>query len=216
MSIRDNIQSIRSGIGPSVTIIAVTKTIGIPQIAEAVEAGITGIGESRVQEAQTKIPELKKRFPDLRFHMIGHLQKNKVKQALPLFDVIQSVDSVELAEEISKRAEKPVEIFLEVNTSGEESKYGIAPDKVMAVAAAAVRLPNLKVTGLMTIGPLTSDENRVRECFRELRELRDALKAAGDGGISHLSMGMSGDYALAIAEGSDIIRLGRAIFKPGG
>lgn len=205
MSIKQNLEKIKAK-AKTATIIAVTKNVPLDAIVEAVKAGITDIGENRIQEAALKLPNLKKQYPDLKFHMIGHLQTNKVKTALELFDVIQSVDSLHLAEEISKRAKKPVEIMIEVNTSGEASKYGVTPEKTLELVQQVFHLPNLKVTGLMTIGPLTDDKEKVRAAFRMLRELK--VKS----GLPHLSMGMSDDYPLAIEEGSDIIRIGRALF----
>jgi hypothetical protein len=127
---------------------------------------------------------------------------------LKLFDVIQSVDSLHLAEEISKRATKPIEVFIEVNTSGEESKFGVPPEKAGEFIGRITGLPNLRITGLMTIGKYTNDQNEARECFRKLREIRDKAKIAG----LKLSMGMTHDFALAIEEGSDIIRVGTGIF----
>ena len=209
MGIAENIAKVRQN-ARSARIIAVTKNVELPQIIEAIEAGITDIGENRVQEAKRKFPALKSKYPNIKYHMIGHLQRNKVKEALELFDVIQSVDSLELAEEIDKRAQKPVDIFIEVNTSGEESKYGVAPDKAIELGEAIKKLKNLKVNGLMTIGPLTGDKEKIRSCFRQLRELREKA------GVDHLSMGMSHDYPLAIEEGSDIIRIGTAIFHQEG
>jgi len=211
VKIAERVREIRARAG-EVRLLAVTKTVGIPAIAEAIEAGVTDIGESRISEAKTKYDELKRRFPAVRWHMIGHLQTNKVNAALQIFDVIQSVDSLHLAEAIGNRAKNPVEIMLEVNTSGEESKHGVRPEEVLGLARAASRLSNLKITGLMTMGPLTDDEQRIRASFRELREIRDRLNAEGFKNIVHLSMGMSDDFPLAIEEGSDIIRIGRAIF----
>ncbi|MFA4905404.1 MAG: YggS family pyridoxal phosphate-dependent enzyme [Candidatus Margulisiibacteriota bacterium] len=193
-----------------ISLLAVTKNVEVTQIIEAIEAGITDIGESYVQEASSKIPIIKSKFPNVRFHLIGHLQTNKVKTALELFDVIQSVDSYHLAEEISKRAVRPAEIFIEVNTSGEESKFGVAPEKALELIGQITGLPNLRISGLMTIGKYTDDEKEIRQCFKKLKELRDK---AGIPGLK-LSMGMSHDYTLAIEEGSDIIRVGEGIFGP--
>ena len=216
MGIRENIEEIRAK-AKGVLLLAVTKNVELPQVIEAVEAGITDIGESYVQEAKSKIPDLKSKYPNVRFHLIGHLQTNKVKTALELFDVIQSVDSLRLAEEISKRATKPVEIFIEVNTSGEENKFGVVPDQALSLIDRITGLPNracrqagLRISGLMTIGKYTDQENEVRECFRKLRQLRDEANIPG----LKLSMGMSHDFALAIEEGSDIIRIGTGIFGP--
>jgi hypothetical protein len=212
MGIRENIADIRARAG-SALIVAVTKNVEVPQIIEAIEAGITDIGENRVQEAKAKFAEIKSRFPDVKWHMIGHLQKNKVKAALLMFDVIQSVDSFELAEEIDKRANRMVECFIEVNTTGEESKYGINPNDLFELLKSISNLKNIKVAGLMTMGPLTQDKYLIRRSFRKLRELRDRAQAGGFPEVKHLSMGMSNDYPLAIEEGSDIIRIGRAIFS---
>jgi len=206
MSIKENLEKIKAAAG-SATIVAVTKGVPIEEMLEAIKAGVTDIGENRIQEALLKIPNLKLQTSNVKFHMIGHLQTNKVKTALELFDVIQSVDSLHLAEEISKRAAKPVEIMIEVNTSGEESKYGVQPEKTLELVRQVSGLPNLKVTGLMTIGPMTSDLRPIKQAFRKLRELRDQA------GLKHLSMGMSDDYPLAIEEGSDIIRIGRVLFQ---
>ncbi len=211
MNIAENIGKIREKSG-SARILAVTKNVDIPRIIEAIKAGITDLGENRVQEAAAKHAEINHRFPLVRWHMIGHLQKNKVKAALQIFDVIQSVDSLELAEEINKRAEGLIEIFIEVNTSGEESKFGVKPEALADLIRSASKLSNLKITGLMTMGPLTDDKEKIKSSFRKLKELRDQLQQAGFAGITHLSMGMSADFPLAIEEGSDIIRIGRAIF----
>lgn len=206
MSVKQNLEKIKVK-AKTATIVAVTKGVPLEYILEAVQAGITDIGENRIQEALLKLPIIKKQYPSIKFHMIGHLQTNKVKTALELFDVIQSVDSLHLAEEISKRATKPVEIMIEVNTSGEASKYGVAPEKTLELVQQVFHLPNLKVIGLMTIGPRTYDIGLIRKAFRTLRELKDKT------GLPHLSMGMSDDYPLAIEEGSDIIRVGRGIFS---
>jgi len=212
MGIRENIADIRARAG-SALIVAVTKNIEVPQIIEAIEAGTTDIGENRVQEAKAKFAEIKSRFPNVKWHMIGHLQKNKAKAALLMFDVIQSVDSFELAEEIDKRANRMVECFIEINTSGEGSKYGVNPDDLFELLKSLSNLKNIKVSGLMAMGPLTQDKDLIRRSFRKLRELRDRAQAGGFPDVKHLSMGMSDDYPLAIEEGSDIIRVGRAVFK---
>lgn len=212
MGIAENIAEIKAQ-ARSALIVAVTKSIPAPKILEALEAGIADIGENRVQEASAKYEAITARFPKVRWHMIGHLQTNKVKAALRIFDVIQSVDSFHLAQEISKRASKPVEVFIEVNTSGEESKYGVGPSGALELIRSISKLASINMTGLMTLGPLTQDKERIRGSFRKLRELRDEIQAAGFAQVRHLSMGMSSDYPLAIEEGSDIIRVGSAIFK---
>lgn len=212
MGIARNIADIKAR-SNSALIVAVTKNMSIPKIIEALEAGICDIGENRVQEASTKYGAIKASFPNVRWHMVGHLQTNKVKAALLMFDVIQSVDSFHLALEINKRASKPQEIFIEVNTSGEDSKYGVNPSDALELIRSISKLTNIKIGGLMTLGPLTQDKEKIRESFRTLRRLRDEIQAAGFSQVKHLSMGMSSDYPLAIEEGSDIIRIGRAIFE---
>jgi pyridoxal phosphate enzyme (YggS family) len=195
----------RAGRSPAeVTIVAVSKTFPTQAIEEAAAAGIAHIGENRVQEAAAKIPSL--RHLPVTWHMLGHLQTNKARTALDLFDIIQSVDSLRLAEALSRRAERDVPVLLEVNVAGEASKFGLSPQQVAETAEAIARLPHLDVRGLMTIAPWVSDPEEVRPVFRELRRLRDAL------GLPELSMGMTDDFEVAIEEGATIVRIGRAIF----
>ncbi len=198
---------LRAGRSPQeVTIVAVTKGFPPHAIREAWEAGIRHFGENRVQEAAIKIPQLSD-LPAI-WHMVGHLQTNKVKRALALFHTIDSVDSVHLAQEISKRAQGTVPILLEVNVAGEASKFGFAPQEVLREAERVAALPHLDVRGLMTVAPLAPHPEEVRPIFRRLRELAQAL------GLRELSMGMSDDYEVAIEEGATMVRLGRAIFGP--
>jgi pyridoxal phosphate enzyme (YggS family) len=187
-----------------VTIVAVSKSFPPEAIEQAAAAGIAHIGENRVQEAAAKIPSL--RHLPVTWHMVGHLQTNKAKTALELFDIIQSVDSLRLAEALSHRAERPIPVLLEVNVAGEASKFGFSPPEVPQTAEAVARLPHLNVCGLMTIAPLVGDPEEVRPLFRELRRLRDAL------GLAELSMGMTDDFEVAIEEGATMVRIGRAIF----
>ncbi len=197
-----------------VKLVAVTKTVERDRIVEAIEAGATCIGENRVQEAERKFgPGL----PPVEKHLVGHLQTNKVARALELFDVIQSVDSVRLAREISRRAEaagSAVDVLVEVNTSGEESKYGLEPDETVDAVSEMADLDGLKVVGLMTVGAFLPDPEDVRPCFRALRGLRDTIEEAVIPGVvmDHLSMGMTNDFEVAIEEGATIVRVGRAIF----
>jgi hypothetical protein len=187
-----------------VTIVAVSKSFPAHAIEEAAAAGIAHIGETRVQEAAAKIPSL--RHLPVTWHMVGHLQTNKAKTALDLFDIIQSVDSLRLAEALSRRAERPISVLLEVNVAGEASKFGMPPEQVPQTAEAVARLPHMNVSGLMTIAPLVGDPEEVRPVFRELRRLRDAL------GLPELSMGMTDDFEVAVEEGATLVRIGRAIF----
>jgi len=186
-----------------VTLIAVTKTFPAIAVDHAVAAGITDVGENRVQEARDKKPET---TANARWHLIGHLQSNKAKDAVRLFDVIQSIDSLDLAEKIAKAAgEKRQQVLLQVNIGREPQKSGIDPAEIAAVAKRAASIDSLDVLGLMTIPPQGSADE-TRAYFRELRRMRDDL------GLRELSMGMSEDYEAAIEEGATIVRVGRAIF----
>lgn len=195
-----------------ITVVAVTKTHPTAVIQTAVAAGIHNIGESRVQEADDKITQLGQ---IARFHMIGHLQTNKVKRAVQLFDVIQSVDSLKLAEEINHQAELAeyyIDCLVEVNCSGEKQKYGIAPDDCLELCQQVYDMPHINLAGLMTIGPLTDDEETVRAAFRKCHELFERGQDLFGDDFDTLSMGMSADYSLAIAEGSNMIRIGSLLF----
>ncbi len=195
-----------------ITLVAVTKTHPAPIIKTTVAAGIHNIGESRIQEAGPKLIEV---GPIACFHMIGHLQTNKVKQAIELFNVIQSVDSLHLAEEINRRAgelERAIECYLEVNCSGEDAKFGVAPQECLKLVEQVNSMTNINLTGLMTVGPHTDDEEAIRAAYGRCRELfKQGRDIVGDE-FDTLSMGMSDDFPLAIAEGSTMIRIGSAIF----
>lgn len=223
-TIADNLRELRGRIAEAceeydrdaddVTIVAVTKTFPADVIQKAVAVGLFDIGESKVQEAEQKIAEL---GHIARFHLVGHLQSNKVKKAVQLFDVIQSVDSLALAQEINRRAgeaEREIECYIEVNSSGESQKFGVPPDQTLELIQSVHALPNIKLSGLMTVGPLTEDEDTIRETFRTVHELyKRGQDIAGDE-FDVLSMGMSEDFPLAIAEGSTMIRVGTGIFGP--
>jgi pyridoxal phosphate enzyme (YggS family) len=195
-----------------VILLAATKDVPVELVEEAINAGITNIGENKVQEAEGKAAILEPKYPQVTWHMIGHLQTNKVARALEIFDIIGSVDSRKLADAINKESQrlgKTVRVFVEVNVSGETSKFGIplasAEDLVKYVAG----LPHLKVTGLMTVPPYSNDPEGRRPYFRALRELKDRI---GDVNLKYLSMGMSDDFTVAVEEGSNIVRIGRGIF----
>ena len=161
-----------------------------------------------MQEARDKIPQLSSLEPHPTWHLVGHLQTNKAKTALELFDIIHSIDSVRLADILSRRTENDLPILLEVNISGEPTKSGFPPTEVPRAVEEISRLSKLEVKGLMTIAPLVDDPEEVRPIFRQLRDLRDSL------GLEHLSMGMTDDFEVAIEEGATLIRVGRAIFAP--
>ena len=199
----------RAGRDPGeVTIVGVAKTFPAAFVVEAVRAGLADVGENRVQEAATKVPEVAAAGVRPRWHLVGHLQTNKVKTALNLFVIIQSVDSVRLAESISHHTERPIPVLLEVNVAGEATKFGFRPQGVAGELKRIAALPGLEVQGLMTVAPLADDPEEVRPVFRCLRQLRDAL------GLRHLSMGMTDDFEVAVEEGATMVRIGRAIFGP--
>src|SRR5712692_6634731 len=188
-----------------VTLIAVTKGVSPEAIREAVDAGVRHLGENRVQEAQEKRAALVNLPLDVVWHMIGHLQSNKVKTAIGLFDIIHSVDSLHLADAISRRALTTVPVFLEVNVAGEPSKFGFTLDELPKTSESVSRIPNLHVRGLMTVAPQTSASEGARPVFRRLRQAADAL------GLRDLSMGMSEDFEVAVEEGATHVRIGHAI-----
>ena len=197
----------RAGRSPTeITLVTVTKTIDPPLIQQAFEAGIRHFGENRIQEASGKIEQLSILQPPPTWHMVGHLQTNKAKIAVGLFDVIQSIDSVKLAEVISRQTQHNIPILIQVNVAGEATKGGFSLDEVPSAVEEIARLPYLDIKGLMTIAPLTSNPEEVRPVFKQLRLLRDSL------GLEHLSMGMTDDFEVAIEEGATIVRIGRAIF----
>jgi len=202
----------RAGRSPDdVTLIAVTKGFPAQAVRDAFAAGLRHFGENRAQEASSKLPALADIRPDVTWHMIGHVQTNKVKTVLGLFDIIHSVDSFHLAEAISRRALSAVPAFLEVNASGEPSKFGFTMQDLSGEFGRVSHLANIDVRGLMTVAPLSEDPESVRPVFRRVREAARAL------GLSQLSMGMTDDFEIAIEEGATHIRVGRAIFgdRPG-
>jgi len=195
----------------TIKLVAVTKNVGIPKIREAITGGVTIIGENRIQEAREKFNEI---GSTVQWHFIGHLQTNKVKYLFDIFSLIHSVDSLPLAEEIQKRAEKKgikTDILIEVNISGEKTKFGILPERVIALARDISKLKNINLKGLMTIPPFSESPEDLRQHFRMLRTLLTDVKKDGIK-INELSMGMSNDFEVAIEEGATIIRIGTAIF----
>lgn len=225
MSIRSNIEALRGRIAAAaraagrrpedVLLVAVSKTVDAGRVREAVAAGVDVLGENYVQEAQAKMAALEQ--APVSWHLIGHLQTNKARLAVELFDLIHSVDSLKLARELDKQAArigKRQAVLIQVNTGGEASKSGVAVEEALALVAAAVRLEHLEVRGLMTIPPFFDAPERARPFFRELRVLRDRyLDAPGaNAAVRELSMGMTGDFEAAIAEGATLVRVGTAIF----
>ena len=198
-----------------ITVVAVTKGVSADRVTEAKEAGVAGFGENKVQEAEPKILNIQ---PPPEWHLIGHLQSNKVKQAVSLFQMIQSVDSVRVAKEISKESQalsRCMPVLLEVNVSGEPKKYGFKPEEVYTVLEEIVKLPNVKTMGLMGIGPLGASEQVLRDSFKKLKNIFGVcktLKIRENLEMKYLSMGMSDDFEMAIEEGSNMIRIGRGLF----
>lgn len=221
--IQKNISNIcqRLGRNPKeITLIGVTKFAPVEKIEDAISAGVAHIAENKVQEAQKKFPQLKHIFPNLTCHMIGHLQTNKVKDAILVCDMIQSVDSLKLAQEIEKQANKldrHVDVLIQVKTSDEEEKYGIDPENTLPLIEEVSKLKRVRIQGLMTMAPFTEDKKIVRACFRELKEIRakavDAFRTFPNVQFKYLSMGMTDDYEIALEEGSNMVRVGRAIFQ---
>jgi hypothetical protein len=239
--IKDNIFKIKERIAQAcskvkrnpqeITIVAVAKGRTPDEIKEILESGITDIGENRVQEASSKYRELANRrtcelanqrayeltnLRTIRWHMVGHLQTNKVKDALKLFGLIHSVDSLHLAREIDKQASrinKVQDILIEVKTSEEATKFGLRPDEVFSVIKEMFGFKNINIKGLMTIAPLLDNPEEARSYFKALRELKDKINQLTNHQLTILSMGMTDDFEVAIEEGSNMLRLGRAIFE---
>src|SRR6059036_4059485 len=221
-SVAENLERVREQIARAaaksgrttddVELVAITKTHPADKVREAIETGQTLFGESRVQEARAKIPELPS---NLRWHFVGHLQKNKIRHALPLFEMIHSVDSLELAHEMNRIAEEQgmhPRVLLEVNVAGEGSKFGFKSETLRAEMESLLALPRLSILGLMTIPPLAEEPEASRKYFVQLRKLRDRLQTEFHVDLAQLSMGMTEDFAVAVEEGATLVRVGTAIF----
>lgn len=207
--------ALRTGRDPSeVRLMGVTKTVDDDRIMEAIRAGIDIIGENYVQEAKRKMEKMGRVLP---WHLIGHLQTNKAKYAVKLFDMIHSVDRIPLAQELNRRAATAgaeISILVEVNVSGEDTKSGVAAEHAVALVREIAGFAGLRVRGLMTMAPWFDNQEDARPYFRKLRELKEAIIEANIPGIEmkELSMGMSGDYEVAVEEGATIVRIGTKIF----
>jgi len=198
-----------------ITIVAASKGRSAEEIKQVIESGIFDIGENRIQEAKVKYTQLKEE-PRIKWHMIGHLQTNKVKEAVEIFDLIHSLDSVRLAEEINKRAQrinKVQNVLVEVKTSSEATKFGLEPKEVLTFIRQILYLPNIKIMGLMTVAPLLEDPQMSRPYFKIVRELKDEINRELSLNLEILSMGMSNDYTVALQEGTNMLRIGRRIFE---
>jgi PLP dependent protein len=231
LTLADRLSSVQSTIAAAasrsgrrldeITLVAVSKTVDATKVLEAVRLGVTHLGENRVQEAEDKIAEVARGVTTENlslptWHLIGHLQTNKVRPAARLFSLIESVDSSRLAatlDRLGREAERTIDILMEVNIAGEDTKFGLAPSDVLATYVEITRLPSIRIRGLMTVAPAVADPEEVRPYFRMLRQLREELMDAfPTAELPHLSMGMTGDYPVAIEEGATIVRVGRAIF----
>lgn len=226
MKIKENVESVKERIVTAqlrsdnkapITIVAVTKTHPASIILEAQQAGLDTIGENRVQEAEDKFSKIAEILPNITKRLVGHLQSNKINKALNLFDTIDSVDSLKLAGKIGRKAvslNRTIPILLEVNTSGESAKFGFIPDNIDEMLA-CFEIPGIEIQGLMTVGPLTSENKRIRNAFITLRELHNSLKNQLTKNVdkfTELSMGMSGDFEIAVEEGATMVRLGTVLF----
>lgn len=225
MSIKENLEQVKQNIASAATkagkkpediiLVIATKTVEPERIREAIRAGVHIIAENKVQEALKKYEVLK--GEDAEWHFIGHLQTNKIKDVLKFADMIHSVDRLSLAEKLDQRLQqegRSLDILVQVNTSHEESKYGVAPEEAIALVKQTARYDTLKIQGLMTIGLFTKDEVKIRKCFKVLKEINDNIVKEGIDRVhmKYLSMGMSGDYQIAIEEGANMVRIGTAIF----
>lgn len=225
-SVEENIRNIWSRIEKAaektgrdkedIKLVAVTKTVEVERIKEAINCGIKIIGENRVQETESKFVQITEKVEK---HLVGHLQTNKAKKAVELFDFIQSVDSQHIAQEISRRASqmgKVMEVLVEINTSGEKSKFGIDPEQALSLVKSISNLEGIKIKGLMTIGLFSDNPEDTRPCFLKLKAIFDQLKSENIPNIEmrYLSIGMTNDFEIAIQEGSNMVRIGTGIFGP--
>lgn len=218
MSIRENILKVRSEIARAssksgvdgVTLVGISKTFGLDEMKEAISHGITDIGENRIQEAESKFPHVE----NVRKHFVGHLQTNKVSKAVEICDMIQSVDSMKLAKKISGKcldSHKVMPVLVQIRTD-EEKDFGISPEEAKGFIRRATILKGIRIQGLMTIGPYHENPEDSRPVFRKVKYLFDSLRDIPGAEMRHLSMGMSGDFGMAIEEGSNMVRVGTAMF----
>jgi hypothetical protein len=222
MSIFDNYKKVRDEIAETaasvgrntddIRIIAVSKNFDETVVQHAIDAGITLFGENKVQEANQKVPKLRGEFT---FHMVGHLQSNKARDAVKLFDMIHSIDKIDTAERVdleAGRIGKTQKVLIQVNASGEASKSGVEPGSAAALAGRIQEMGNLELRGFMTIAPFTDDQRLIRETFRVTKQLMDEINSSLGLALGDLSMGMSADYRIAVEEGATLVRIGTAIF----
>ncbi|WP_048103854.1 YggS family pyridoxal phosphate-dependent enzyme [Aciduliprofundum sp. MAR08-339] len=217
MGISENVMNILKSLPPGVRLLAATKSRSVDEIQEAIDAGVDLIGENYVQEAAKKFEKIGRR---VEWHFIGHLQKNKVKKALQIFDVIETVDSLDIAREINKRAEsmgKIAFVMIEINSAREPQKFGVMPENALDLADEIFSLENLQLIGVMTMGPTVSKPEDIRPYFSLTRKIFDELRYIyGDEQIRYLSMGMTDTWRIGVQEGANIVRIGTGIFGPRG
>jgi len=216
MSIAANVKAILAELPPGVELVAAAKTRSAAEILEAIEAGAGIVGENYVQEAAEVFPAVGRRA---RWHFIGHLQTNKAKKAVEIFDLVETVDSAALGREIDKRAAaagKTMEVLIEINSGREPQKAGVLPEGAEALVRELAALPRLRIVGVMTMGPFEGDPGDSRPYFEETRRVFEALRRAAIPGVEmrHLSMGMSHSWRVAVEEGANLVRIGTAIFGP--
>jgi len=215
-AIAANVRAILADLPPGVGLVAAAKTRSAAEILEAIDAGVRMIGENYVQEAADVFAAVGRRA---RWHFIGHLQTNKAKKAVEIFDLVETVDSLALGRELDKRAAaagKTMEILVEINSGREPQKAGVLPEDAAGLVRELAALPRLRVLGLMTMGPFEGDPENSRPSFKETRRVYDALKALDVPGVEmrHLSMGMSHSWRVAVEEGATLVRIGTAVFGP--
>ncbi len=214
--IRENVRAVLAELPPGVELEAAAKARTPAEVLEVIEAGVRIVGENYVQEAQAALAVIGRR---VRWHLIGHLQTNKVKKAVEVFDLIETVDSLKLGQEIDKRAraqDKIMSVFIEINSGREAQKFGVFPEDAEGLIRELSRLSHLRVEGLMTMGPETGDPEESRPYFRLTRELFDQIKKLALPGVAmiRLSMGMSHSYRVAVEEGANLVRIGTKLFGP--
>ena len=215
-TISSNIKAILAELPPGVELVAAAKTRSAAEILEAVEAGVTIVGENYVQEAAGVLPTVGR---GARWHLIGHLQTNKAKKAVEIFDLVETVDSIALGREIDKRAAaagKTMDIFVEINSGREAQKAGVMPDDAEVLVRSLAAFPRLRVLGLMTMGPFEGDPEESRPYFKETRRVFESIRSLAVPGVEmrRLSMGMSHSWRVAVEEGATVVRIGTAIFGP--
>jgi pyridoxal phosphate enzyme (YggS family) len=210
--IKNNVQKVLSELPGHVELVAVAKSRSVEEILEAIDSGVRIIGENYVQEAEEKFSVI---GPRVKWHFIGHLQKNKVKKAVKIFNMIETVDSIGIADEINKACasiNKTMPVLIEVNSAKEKNKSGVLPLDAETIIKNILGLPNIKLLGLMTMGPLLENPEDYRPYFKETKTLFDKIRISHD--IKYLSMGMSDSYHIAIQEGANLVRIGTALFGP--